>query len=733
MLRYVTLAVLWTFAGRGVLALTRTAGLGAVGWLLAPVLAQAFVTVVLGAGIMLGITTHVLSTPLWLAMIGLALVGVVSTWRSDVPAGGSNASRVGPALVAAASLAVPAVVLLPYFVHGFGRYAGTPHQDAWVYIAFGDYLWHYPRLTDVHLAPIYQFASAFGNSRFASPAQLGWLATLTSEGDSQAAFGLLLTLGTFIVGCACGAVALAFRLSAPLALLVIVTGGAGNWISNAVLISNLDNLLALSYLPALCALALAERHGTMLGRATLAGLLVASTTYAFPEFTLLTGWCAALHFVAASHVPTRERWTELGASMVVAAVLLLPAATHLAWFLHFEFTAGMSNTARPGQGLYGGLLDLHAWPAALWALGAEHTATAPSWTIASVAAAVSLLALAGLARLFVERRYATLVTLTTLATAFGIFAWIYDYGYGAYKFVLFGWWLLALLVALGVRECYRRLPAAGYAASLAAVALVASSATHAVRESAAPPRPDIGAYRAVRATAPLVNSAPIALAVANDEAARWASYFLRDMKTRLVARAGLFAAPFAARAMGLADPIPWTSLRLLLTDAIDAGPFTEQSSGWTPLWRSGHYTLWDTHEAGWAIVSSTDNGYPSAAGPDLVWIADQPVAVRVTASHDGTMLVDAKLALSQALSEAVPIRVATTDSVGHVCERRLAYAGFSLPLGLRAGENTVTLVKTAPTGIKVLAEADQRFPFMVGLLHPANTFHPGMTTPDCPQ
>jgi hypothetical protein len=91
------------------------------------------------------------------------------------------------------ALTVPPVVLLPYFVHGFGVYQGTPHPDAWSYTVFSAYLWDYPRLTDGGLAPVYQWASHLSLTRYVSPAEMGWLATATQEGDTQAAYGLLLT------------------------------------------------------------------------------------------------------------------------------------------------------------------------------------------------------------------------------------------------------------------------------------------------------------------------------------------------------------------------------------------------------------------------------------------------------------------------------------------------------------------------------------------------------------
>ena len=148
------------------------------------------------------------------------------------------------------------LVLLPYFFHGFGRHLGSPHPDGWSYTVYGAYLWDYPRGTYGGLAPVYEWASHLSKTRHVASAELAWLATATREGDTQAAVGLLLALIIFTISSTCAALGRIIGLRRGLLGLYVVAAGGGTWIWHAISISNLDNLLALAYLPALAAVAL---------------------------------------------------------------------------------------------------------------------------------------------------------------------------------------------------------------------------------------------------------------------------------------------------------------------------------------------------------------------------------------------------------------------------------------------------------------------------------------------
>ena len=82
--------------------------------------------------------------------------------------------------------------------------------------------------------------------------------------------------------------------------------------------------------------------------------------------------------------------------------------------------------------------------------------------------------------------------------------------------------------------------------------------------------------------------------------------------------------------MARATEIPWDSMRLLLTDELMAARLsssnTGSDSGVTVITLSGIPVT----RVG--VVWQIDNGYPYAAGPDLVWVGDKPVTLVATAN-----------------------------------------------------------------------------------------------------
>ena len=140
---------------------------------------------------------------------------------------------------------------------------------------------------------------------------------------------------------------------------------------------------------------------------------------------------------------------------------------------------------------------------------------------------------------------------------------------------------------------------------------------------------------------------------------------------------------------------------------------------------TAQYALWDARDSGWAIVGKVDNGYPFAAGPNLIWVGDKPVTVFTAANAPGIATIHATLALSQAAPPDMAFRLRAIDGMGRQCEWTLPKGEFSLTLGLHPGENVLLLEKTSPIDVPVLPTADQRHPFMVGLQSPTLTFSPG--------
>jgi len=180
LVRYLVIAAIWIFAGRSLLVALRQTALGIPGWLLGPAMTQAFVAVALGMSAAVRWPISRVAMWVWLAVTVLAVFGI----GRELRAGKSNgqtwpASISDGALIAGIAVIVPATVLLPYLVWGFGGFAGTGHPDAWSYTVFGAYLWEFPRGTQGGLAPVYQWAANLSATRFVGPAELGWFSIVT--------------------------------------------------------------------------------------------------------------------------------------------------------------------------------------------------------------------------------------------------------------------------------------------------------------------------------------------------------------------------------------------------------------------------------------------------------------------------------------------------------------------------------------------------------------------------
>jgi len=717
-LRYVALAVLWTLAGRALILAAGQRALGATGWLLAPVAAQAIVALMLGISAAFRTPVHSVATAVWPAMAALAIVGLIDAGRR---ARTWSSALAGVSMVFAAAGSAALLLMLPCFVYGFGATQATTHPDAWSYSIFGAYLWEYPRGTEGGLSPAYQWAANLSGTRFVASAQLGWLASATSEGDTAAAYGLLVSLGSFVMACAGAAAGRVFGLPNGWLVLVAVGCGAGNWMANALWASNLDNMLALGYVPGLAALALDESPTPFRGRSVICSIFAAATLYTYPEFAAACLACSALFFVAPL---LKQRFAVTIPGVVlgtaIAGFLVLPYASELIGFVSRQLAAGVAAGPRPAEGVFNGLLFPLLRPAAIWGLGPEDPAVAPWGPTTAAAIALFVLALVGLRRLAVDRIVAPLVVLLILVAGFWVFAYRYEYGYGAFKFILLSWWIMVIAVVIGVRECAKVHVGLAIVASLVAMTTFGTSLDRSVRAATAAPTPDLAALRRVREVGSVV---PVAMAVADNTAGHWAAYFLRDAKTRLVFPIGYLGNP-TFQVMTSSTPVPWDSLRLLLTDAADAGPVVEQGS-WRKVWATSQYALWDTGEAGWAMVGQIDNGYPYAAGPNLVWVADKPVTVVTVANAAGVATIHGTFALSQPAPPSTAFRLRAKDGMGAQCEWSMVDDGFTMRLGVQPGENVLVLEKASPTHVAVLPTADQRFPFMVGLSKPTMAFSLG--------
>jgi hypothetical protein len=228
------------------------------------------------------------------------------------------------------------------------------------------------------------------------------------------------------------------------------------WPAKVVWANNLDNGLALVYMPTLACL-LRAAAATPYRAALLAGGAAAALAYTYVEcaaLVLLGSAVVALPGLPAAR-PAWGTWARAGGVLVLTAACLLAPARHSLLRFGRDVADGVRREAPPGQGLFKHLLTPAEAPAAAFGLGAAYVeAPSPAAGYAYAAGLSALLAL-GLAVSLRRRSWGLPAALALFASG-GLYLLLgRRYDYGAYKFLNLSWWLVAGLVCLGAARALR--------------------------------------------------------------------------------------------------------------------------------------------------------------------------------------------------------------------------------------------------------------------------------------
>ena len=238
---YLALVAISVLAGFGLLTRLRLPVSPIHRWYLAPGATMLVWAIALGVGVSLGLTLRTLSGPVLALTLVVAILGALDARRAW-----AAAKPTGLLILAAMPLAVMALDVAA----GLSHYIGGSAQDGWSYVAYGQYLWEWPKGTEGGLAPLHQYAAHLNGARFIASAMLGLFSPLTGAGgDTQAAAGAFVAWTLFVFGSSCAASADGLGIRRGWLVLFTATAVISPWVHTAVLIHNYDNLLALSFLP----------------------------------------------------------------------------------------------------------------------------------------------------------------------------------------------------------------------------------------------------------------------------------------------------------------------------------------------------------------------------------------------------------------------------------------------------------------------------------------------------
>jgi len=593
LLLYAVLCAAALATGLGLLRLLRLDVDDASRFLLAPAVGLVFWSLALGIVGGLRIPVKHAWAWLWGATALLALGGL--PWpRSAVRAD-------GPLLGFCAAL--PLVVMAPYFWNGLGDHVGSVLPDGWSYVAAGQYFWEFEPGFDASPTPLYKYALHLSRARYVSSELLAFLSPLVRAGDTQAVSSLFQAWALFTTACAVGFFGVAFKLRTWMIAAAVGICAGGGWMANAIWANNFDNQLGLVYMPLFAGIVrrapLADRRWSLL-----LGCLLGGLVYSYPELAPASIGGALL--IALPHLaPLRKAWRlglqQAAGACLVAAILLLPGAPTLVPYIRTQFES-VSASRRPGEGLFAGLTLGRFQPAAFWGLGGEHQISRDHRARNALGAALSALALIGLAALAARGEWGLAAAAIIFALGALWFAVGQRYSYGAYKLILVNWWCLSIALVAGIdwlATRVRRPPLRGAVATALALLIALAlwqrhtDAAATVQYLDSPNRRlTMAQFRRLGDIREIVGEGAVVVLVDDWLANQWAVYYLREVPARLAALRAYMALPHLVPLMQGGPAVDPRRIRYALTDSTES-PETAARAGWKLRWSSPPYALWE--------------------------------------------------------------------------------------------------------------------------------------------
>ncbi len=643
--RYVGVALVFALMGTAVLYACRVPMPRRTALLLGAAVTQAVWSIAAAMIVMSGLPLRYAGVPVWLVTLTCAAYGLYvfrrGTWTADQGPDGPQERETTDWILLGLSLVLPFAPMAGYLGSGLTNYHGSGVSDGWAYVAAGQYLWAWPRGTEGGLSPLYEYGSLLSYARNVASGELALLSLVVRPGQAYASAGLFQALTLFALCSGCAAFARARRTPASTAAVYLVLVGASGWVWNLIWANNYDHAIALAFAPALATIIVGVAQPTI-GTAAVAGLILAGLTYTYPELAIVIAGSAGLVSLDRLWRTRQLRWGRAAViTSLVWLVLVLPSIGEIVGFFSRQLGTAMGATAaaRPGDGMFPGLVNLRTWPASLWGISAERNLVVGLIGQQVAGVALTVLVLIGLWRLLRRREWGSVAAVMVFLAGALLFALHRSYDYGTYKVLLTGWWLIALALAAGweaAANVRRGRAIVLVAATLAVCMLPASVAARDflfVWKHVTPP--PMGQYRGVADLGRVLAGQPVAIVTGERQATYWAVYFLRDANARIGTYHEYLGDPQIRRNIDHAKLPPWPTVRYVLTDADSRDPAIPMGDGWIAVWRSGVYTLWDTGASGWATITDISHGSWHAKAAPFIRLNHEPLSLTILANHAG--------------------------------------------------------------------------------------------------
>jgi hypothetical protein len=698
MIFYLLLCAISILAGQGILCLTGIHIERRISLYLAPVITLIFWAIMLGVGVSFGFPVKSLSMIGWPLTIVMVCIGAI---RQDY----YFIRTEWPLLLVVVFL--PVSVMIVYFWYGILTYPGSPHPDGWSYIAYGQYLWEYPRGVEGGLPPLYQYATHLNQVRFIASALLGFLSPfIRAAGDTQAPSGSFLAWTIFVLSSTCMSFAVIKRLSTTLLLLYLSMSIFSSWLVNLLWANNYDNALALSFLPAFAGVLSIADAGNRRWCVILA-LLATGILYCYPELATVVLGGAFLFLLQRISLNSKsiKEWSIV--IIVVAssvAILLIPFGNDMMWFVGNQASVlTLKSGARPGEGFPPELLIPEYRLMAFWGFGREGFAgkilTRGPWYYIQGVLAIYLSMLLGLGLLVLCKRKEWGLSINIVLLLIGSTAMIifFSYPYGAYKFILLNWWGISFAIVVGIEFLIGELRTKKYmlilwscfTGTLFAIFLFING-LNIISFGKVFEQKSMTSFREVEKIKNIVGGSSIIIAVDNDIANMWAVYYLRDFPIYLAEFRSYMAQSHVMPGMLKSQQIDLSNVRYILTDSKGLNSFPLP----TLVWSRGAYDLWSLSSENWIFISSIQNlkRIEERDGEQIFWLGHDDAEIRLVSSGDGQAVISADFMRGPGWSETLDSNVVVSTD-----QRYSSIIGISedgpqmLSIPIVAGRNRIIL------------------------------------------
>jgi hypothetical protein len=719
---YLVICVISILMGQGILRLVDVKIDKKCSVYLAPVITLVFWTIFLGWGVLLGFPIKQLWMVGWSATLLLAIIGFR---REDYH------FLMNEWVLLAEVLAIPICLMAPYFWYGVTSYPGSWFWDGWSYIAYGQYIWEYPRGAEGGLAPLYQYAARLNNGRFVSSSITAFFSPVTGTlGNTQAASGYFLAWAVFVFSSACMlfAVVKIERLGRVFLLTYISISVFSGWLLNVVIANNYDNVLAISSLPAFAGVVYLvdvrdKRWAVVLGG------LTAEILYCYPEMSpVVIGGAVVfvLHRIALQKAYL-DKWLKLILGTTVVAIFLVsPWIMTFIKFFHNQLNAAIiGQDARPGRGYFPQLMGVDCFLGAFWGFWSPfQNCAGATWkvfiwkNVSNILAAVlSIVSLLGLIDLIRRKEWGLYSVIILLLCGAGVMILNFSYDYGAYKLILLNWWGVTFILVSGASLLLERFRenktgwVVGLCLSSFLVLLILLNGARIIDFDKGVSKKNIQIYSQVDEIKRIVNEEAVIVNIHDPQASEWALYFLRDIPIYLIGSNHPYYTDDSL--MNRAKAIDVSKARYLLTNNLesisrDLGKLT---------WAGGPYRLWRLIKNDWIVLGKIDNpnGIESWGGEQGFWMGKGNTELRLLSSYNGQAFIQGHFSLGPSLPDKASRHILISTDHGYETTVEIVKDGpqmYSIPLV--AGMNRVILRPLDNPSLMVMPNGDSR-PLLVGV------------------